>query len=84
MNYDVYQMKYADYKDVGGVLTVFSKDDFKNALNRFTTDREYYETMANNQRREMSKWGRLDGKSSERMLNLFDDVIAGKTGRVES
>ncbi len=84
VNYDVYQMKYADYQGVTGVLTVFSKTDFKDALNRLTTDRQYYDVIENNQRREMSKWGRLDGKSSERMLQLFDDVIAGKFGRVGS
>lgn len=84
VNYDAYQMKYADYKDVSGVLTVFSRTDFKNILDRLTTDPRYYREIENNQQREMSNWGLLDGKSSERMLKLFDDMISGKIGRIAS
>jgi hypothetical protein len=78
VNYDVYQMHYEDYKNVDGVLTVFSKKDFSQSITRLTSDAAYYQQVSKLQKKEMSKWGRLDGKSSERMLKLFDDVISGK------
>jgi hypothetical protein len=68
-------MNYSDYKNVGGVLTVFSKSTFKAAIDRLTSDPVYYEKNSAIQVEEMSKWGCLDGKSSERMLKLFDDFI---------
>lgn len=81
VNYDVYQMNYSDYKNVGGVLTVFSKDTFRDTINRLTSDSAYYKEISALQVQEMSKWGCLDGKSSERMLKLFDDLIDGKIRR---
>lgn len=83
LNYDVYQMNYDDYKDAGGVLTVFSKTEFKDTIIRLTSEQTYYEDIAAIQLQEMTKWGRLDGKSSQRMLQLFDDVISGRIRRIE-
>lgn len=83
VNYDVYQMHYGDFGNVDGVLTVFSKGEFKDTVNRLISDRVYYEKISTIQRYETAKWGRLDGKSSERMLQLFDDVISGKIRRSE-
>ena len=81
VNYDVYQMNYADYQNVGGVLTVFSKSAYRDTINRLTSDPAYYEKISALQLQEMSKWGCLDGKSSERMLKLFDDLVDAKTRR---
>jgi hypothetical protein len=83
VNYDVYQMKYTDYKDTRGVLTVFSKNEFKDTINRLTNDHVYYDDISAIQSHEMSKWGCLDGKSSERLLQLFDEVISRKIRRIE-
>jgi len=81
VNYDVYQMNYDDYKNVDGVINVFSKSDFRDTINRLTSDRGYHKKISALQHEEMSRWGRLDGKSSERIMQLFDDVISGKIRR---
>ncbi|MBC8548950.1 MAG: hypothetical protein H8D23_04805 [Candidatus Brocadiales bacterium] len=80
INYDVYQYLkgYNDYADVLGVLAVSNKEDFLSTLQRLTTDQDYYDQISHAQRKEMSRWGKLDGKAGERMIRLFDDVIAGK------
>lgn len=83
VNYDVYQMNYDDYKNVDGVINLFSKSDFRDTINRLTSDRGYHEKISALQQKEMSRWGRLDGKSSERIMQLFDDVISGKIRRNE-
>jgi len=75
VNYDVYRMNYEDYNEVGGVVTVDDRMSFLSAMRRLTTDTDYYETVADLQRRSMDQWGKLDGRSGERMLKLFDSII---------
>ena len=81
INYDVYQMRYKDYADVEGVITVYDKSSFETVLKRLTNDRNYYNLLEEKQKEAAPGWRILDGKSSERMLKLFDDVIAGKYRR---
>jgi UDP-N-acetylglucosamine 2-epimerase len=78
INYDVYQMKYNDYSEVKGVLTVHKREDFTYILNRLTTDSEYFGDVQRVQQADSQFWGILDGRSSERILKLLDDIIAGK------
>lgn len=75
INYDVYQMGYTDFINVRGVITINDKESFSIALDRLTQNREYYTQIMAWQRETMSQWGLLDGKSGERMLRLFNDVI---------
>ena len=75
VNYDVYRMNHEDYEEVGGVVTVDDRMSFLSAMRRLTTDTDYYETVADLQRRSMDQWGKLDGRSGERMLKLFDSII---------
>lgn len=79
VNYDVYRFGYSDYKDSRGVTTVNSKEAFVSALRRLTKDNEYYSQIVALQRKCMASWGTLDGKSGERILRLFDDVIEKRT-----
>ncbi len=81
INYDVYQMRYRDYINVPGVLTVYTQYDFQNVLQRICSDSAYYNQIADFQKQEMAHWGILDGRSSERILKLFDDVISGRIAR---
>ena len=78
VNYDVYQLHYTDFAEVSGVLTLNESGLFLATLQRLTTNRTYYEQVATAQKLEMKRWGQLDGKASERMLNLFEAAIAGK------
>jgi hypothetical protein len=81
INYDVYQMRYKDFTDVEGVITVHDKSSFETVLKRITGDRIYYKLVEEKQKEAAPGWGMLDGKSSERMLQLFEDVITGKYRR---
>ena len=76
VNYDVYQMNYKDYSEVKGVVTVYKREDFTSVLHRLTTDADYFDEVQRTQQAESQSWGRLDGKSSDRILKLFDDIIA--------
>jgi hypothetical protein len=75
VNYDVYRMDYADYEEAKGVITMDDKASFVAALRRLTTEPGDYARINTLQREGMTQWGKLDGKSGERMLQLFDNVI---------
>jgi hypothetical protein len=64
---------------VSGVISIKKKQAFLATLNRLTTDPIYLNQVASLQKENAIHWGRLDGKSSERMLKLFNDVISGNT-----
>lgn len=81
VNYDVYQVDWADYVDAHGVITINDKDSFANTIKYLTSNQEFYDTVATRQKECMSKWGLLDGKSGERMLNFFNDVIQNSKER---
>lgn len=78
INYDVYRMNYKDYSGVKGVITMTKREDFMSALNKLTTDKAYFDSVQKAQQAESQYWGTLDGKSSERILKLIDDMIAKK------
>ena len=81
INYDVYNMNYSDYVDAGGVITINDKESFRDTLWNLTSNPEYYNHMITHQQECMSKWGHLDGKSGERMLRLFNEVIQNSKER---
>jgi hypothetical protein len=81
VNYDVYQTGYRDYEDVQGVITINTKDAFLATLNRMTSESDDLAQITALQRESMPQWGNLDGKSGERMLQLFNDVISAGTRR---
>ena len=76
INYDVYQMKYSDYSEVKGVLTVYRWQDFISILNRLTSDELYFGEVQRFQQADNTQWGMLDGKSADRILKLIHDIIA--------
>lgn len=69
LNYDVYQYHYTDYVNVSSVITVNSKADYINCLNHFTSQSFTFQLS------DANRWGRLDGRSGERLIKLFDNVI---------
>lgn len=75
VNYDVYRYRYTDYAHVDGVVRVEEKSDFVNVLQRLTGDASYYAEMAARQSVHAHRWGRLDGKAGDRLMQLFDDLI---------
>lgn len=75
LNYDVYQYHYTDYNDLGGVINVYSREEFLNTLDRLTSEPLFFTEVSSHQRSDAEHWGRLDGKCGERLLKLFDSTI---------
>lgn len=71
LNYDVYQYGYEDYRGLGGVLLVNSRDEFRRALADLTGTGGKRAALAGIQRGDAGKWARLDGESAERIVALL-------------
>jgi hypothetical protein len=80
INYDVYRFRYVDYLDVDGILAMEEQDAFLSALHRLTSNAAFYAEVKARQEKWASYWGNLDGGTDERMLALFDELIAKRKG----
>jgi hypothetical protein len=76
LNYDVYQYGYEDYRGLGGVLLVNSRDEFRCALADLTGEGGRLAAVADIQRSDSGRWAKLDGASAERIVALLRE---GKT-----
>jgi hypothetical protein len=72
VNYDVFRYQYDDYADAAGVLTIEEHQDYVQTVERLTTDPDFYTAVRNRQQDCSKQWGFMDGRSSERILGLFD------------
>ena len=72
INYDVYRYGYTDYDSAPGVITLEEKDEFIQWVQALTQQPDTYQALARQQQTVMQRWGNLDGKTSQRMLALFD------------
>lgn len=70
VNYDVYRYEYDDYRGVEGVLYVQTISGFSECLKRFE-DWSFLEKMRARQGVHAGRWGRLDGNSGKRLLQLI-------------
>jgi len=80
LNYDVYQYHYTDYNNIWGVIKVNARLDFINTLHLLTTEPEFFAEISARQLTNAEKWGQLDGKSGERLIQLFDRIIDKYSG----
>jgi UDP-N-acetylglucosamine 2-epimerase len=76
VNYDVYKYRYTDYQTVSGVLTMESKREFEETLQKLLDNQQFYNMIASQQRATAKRWGILDGKSGARTLQLIDNLTA--------
>lgn len=76
INYDVYKYRYDDYKDAAGVICMETREAFLEALRRLTEDPSFYSETARRQAMTAPRWGQLDGLGGERLLHVFDRLIA--------
>lgn len=75
VNYDVYRYRYTDYLNVEGVISIENKSDYEDTLRRLTSDVEYRAEITARQSVHANRWGRLDGRAGDRLIQLFDDLI---------
>ncbi len=75
INYDVYRYRYNDFDALGGVLNVEEYEDYERACRELTGRPERLAELSRKQSREAPRWGLLDGRSQERILDLFERLI---------
>jgi CDP-glycerol glycerophosphotransferase (TagB/SpsB family) len=75
INYDVYRYRYTDFIGIEGVLTFEEQHEFIAALRRITSDPPYLTEIQRKQAAAAPLWGRLDGKSGERLVELVRRLL---------
>lgn len=70
VNYDIYRYRYTDFIGIAGVITFEEQHEFKSVLHRLTSDQTYAEAVRQKQAEVAPLWGRLDGKSGQRLVDL--------------
>lgn len=83
VNYDVYRYRYTDYAGLSGVLTVEKPEAYANALERMLADGGFRAARAADQRAVAARWGVLDGRATERICEVLEDLAARRSGAAE-
>jgi hypothetical protein len=76
VNYDVYHFRYGDYAGAPGIVHVEKKNDFSAVIARLAGDEAYLKELRCRQLADAAHWGRLDGRSTQRLIDLFDELRA--------
>jgi hypothetical protein len=77
VNYDVYRYRYTDFIGVDGVVTLEDREKFITALRRLISDPVFAADIRAKQQAVAPHWGRLDGRSGERMVALAKQLLPG-------
>ena len=80
INYDVFRYQYDDYDDAPGVVTFEEQRDYTETMKRIAADRGFVERVGRHQRQCMSQWGHMDGRTGERILEVFDELTRSTRG----
>jgi hypothetical protein len=75
VNYDVYRYRYTDFTKVEGVLACEEQQEFLALLARLVSDRAFAEEVCRKQAAVAERWGRLDGRSGQRMVELVRRLL---------
>lgn len=76
LNYDVFHYDYNDFKGIGGVLNVNSRDGLKHALESFDPNCDKFGDLTKEIKNSSGRWGILDGCSTDRIVALIDKVCS--------
>jgi hypothetical protein len=79
VNYDVYHYRYGDYLGASGVVHVETKGDFVTAIDRLAGDDAYRDEARERQLAQAGSWGHLDGRATERLVALFEELRLDRT-----
>lgn len=69
--FDCFQTGYTDFVSVAGCTQVDSEEEFSATLHDFCSSASHRAAMAIRQQEEAGRWGRLDGKASDRLADLI-------------
>jgi hypothetical protein len=76
INYDVYHYRYGDFVDAAGIVHVEKKEEFSAAVARLVLDETHRAQLRRALRSQAHHWACLDGKSTDRLVRLFDELCA--------
>ena len=71
INYDVYRYNYPDYQGLDGVVTVFTKRAFMEAMMKISFDDKYYDYLRDKQSELSARWGLMDGAAHMRIYKTL-------------
>jgi len=63
------------FNQVSGVEVIYQREQFLPKLQQILGDKDYYNQLVEGQRQAAKTWARFDGKSTERILDLIDDLV---------
>lgn len=74
INYDAYDLRYDDFANIKGIVSVNCRADFTATLQNLTQSPSALENLQRHQKQAAPFWGRLDGHSTERILTVIDNM----------
>jgi hypothetical protein len=81
INYDTYRYRYGDYDQAAGVIFTESQTEFRAEMARFVGDPSFAASLAEQQRRDMGRWGRIDGEMQKRFAALVIELADAREER---
>lgn len=72
---DFYGFDYPIYNDAKGAIVMKEKDNFLPLLKRLLENSEYYSSLVQEMKQQANAWAMLDGKNTERVLALIQELI---------
>lgn len=79
VNFDVFRYGYRDYDAAPGVVTVTTRAEYAETMDRARTDPAYVASLRREQASVAPRWGFRDGRSGRAVLDLFRHVVVHKT-----
>ena len=74
LNYDVFQWNYTEYQAVDTVITVDNSIDFAEKFTLLTSNKVYLDENIEKYQKYKDFFGKIDGKSGERIITLLDEL----------
>lgn len=74
--FDFYELGYPPFDHAPGVTVLRDREQFLPTLQRILTDHDHYDTCVRAQEKEGQEWAILDGKNTERVLAVMEELIA--------
>jgi hypothetical protein len=78
INYDVFGYRYDDFSRAGGVVHATTQDEYEHLANRAGRDRPFFADLRRRAAQCRARWGRLDGRGTERIVWVFDYLTAAE------
>ncbi len=74
VNYDFYNFNLAAYEDLPGVLTMRKHQEYEDLIKRLVQDDQFYRETASAQIEFAERWGVIDGRFIDRLMQYVDDM----------